>query len=170
MNCTLTQSQFKALVRLKGWTYEGLAKRWGVSRVWVSKIAANEGRPSHYVDAVFGLPENGAIGSSARAINKYLKRVGLSMEQEAPRPKPKGPGFRYQGYFVLGRIVTAAIEVGSLAQEGERGVIIKVIPSMFEERYVVKFDGGEEEFSPELADQYLADTGLSIDDQASKSL
>lgn len=168
MSIILSPAQFKALVRLKGWTYEGLSKRWGVSRVWVSRIAANPNRPPHYVDAVFGLPENGEQGSSARAIKKYLKRIG--MVEQAPTPKPKGPGFRYQGYFVLGRIVTAAVEVGSLAQEGERGVIIKVVPSMFEERYVVRFNGGEEEFSPELADQYLADTGLSVDDGASTSL
>lgn len=167
MTHRLNPAQFKALVRLKGWTYEGLSKRWGVSRVWVSKIASNPDRPAHYVDAVFGLPENGEKGSSARANNKYLKRIGAIIEASAP--KAKGPGFRYQGYFVLGRIVTAAVEVGSLAQEGERGVVVRVIPSMFEERYVVRFNSGEEEFSPELVDQYLVDTGLSMDD-ASKSL
>ena len=59
--------------------------------------------------------------------------------------------------------------MGSLAQEGERGVVVRVIPGMFEERYVVRFEAGEEEFSPELVDQYLVDTGLSMDD-ASKSL
>lgn len=167
MTHTLNPAQFKALVRLKGWTYEGLSKRWGVSRVWVSKIASNPDRPVHYVDAVFGLPENGEKGSSARAINKYLKRIGAIAA--ASSPKPKGPGFRYHGYFVLGRIVTAAVDVGSLAQEGERGIVVQVIPNMFEERYVVRFEQGEEEFSPELVDQYLVDTGLCIED-ASKTL
>lgn len=168
MNHTLNQTQFKALVRLKGWTYEGLSKRWGLSRVWVSKIAANPNRPSHYVDAVFGLPEASGKGTCSRAAAKYLKRIGAHPEEA--ELKPKGPGFRYQGYLVLGRIVTAAVDVGSLALEGERGVVVKLKSNLFEERYVIRFQGGEEEFSPELVDQYLVDSGLSADDATVKAL
>lgn len=52
----MSSEEFKAEVIKRGWTYRALAKRWGVTVGWISRVARNEDRAPHWNDAVLGLP------------------------------------------------------------------------------------------------------------------
>lgn len=52
----MSQAEFKAEVRARGWTYTELAKRWGVSPGYIGKLARAPQRSLHWDDAVRGLP------------------------------------------------------------------------------------------------------------------
>jgi hypothetical protein len=53
----LTPDEFKAEFKRRGWTGRALAIRWSKSETWISKIASNPDRDTHWDDAVMGLPE-----------------------------------------------------------------------------------------------------------------
>jgi lambda repressor-like predicted transcriptional regulator len=53
----MSPDEFKAEVKRRGWTYRALAARWEVSENWVSKLARDETRSTHWDDAVRGLPQ-----------------------------------------------------------------------------------------------------------------
>lgn len=52
----ITPASFKAEVGRRGWTYRSLAKRWGVTENYISKLARDPERSAHWDDAVRGLP------------------------------------------------------------------------------------------------------------------
>lgn len=53
----LTPEEFKATFKQKGWTGRSLARRWGISEEWVSKLMKDPDRPPHWDDAVRGIPD-----------------------------------------------------------------------------------------------------------------
>lgn len=78
---------------------------------------------------------------------------------------------RYAGYMVVGAVVAAQVDVGSMAEEGMRGIVVQVLREgtglAARECYRVVFETGEiEAFTPELVDQYLVTTGLERVDLA----
>lgn len=165
MSERLTPENFKQLVHAKGWTFRALAQRWHVTPEWVSEVSRNPARSPHYDDAVNGLPElrlKHEAGSSSR-----LSRKGsTSTRTHRPRPKRIPPGYRYQGIINVGELLCAAGDVGSMAEMGDRGIVVQVIDTGLEESYRVLFQRGDVEcFSADLVDQYLATIGLS--DEAS---
>lgn len=161
----LTPEQFKALAKYKGWKYTMLAERWDITPVWVSNMARDPNRPARYDDMLLGLPN---LKKLSRDLASRQRQVDAAMAKMRPRmtppPQPKKiqPGFRYQGYMTLGAIVTAVADVGSMAEEGMRGVVFEVLNRGQEEIYGVIFENGMWDwFSPDYVDQYLATSGLT---------
>lgn len=154
----LTPEQFRAVVVARGWTYKELAHRWGVSSVWVSNLARNPDRPSHYDDAILGLPPRRFLVRNERRRRAWVEALVLRARGE----RKAAGGFRYHGYLVPGAIVTAVDDLGSVAEAGMRGVVFQVADRGNREAYGVIFESGLWDwFEPEHIDKYLAETGLS---------
>lgn len=158
----LSPDAFKAAAYAKGWTLQALAERWGMSAEAVSRMAANVNRASYVDDAVRGLPRIGKPLPARRAWTRNnLELVpGPSAVDLARRA---GPGMRYHGYMVVGAVVAVATDLGSLAEEGMRGIVVHRTELMQPRReiYRVLFETGElESFDADLVDQYLVTTGL----------
>ncbi|WP_454727671.1 MULTISPECIES: hypothetical protein [Cupriavidus] len=160
-----TPEQFKALVRWKGWSYRELAARWGISAVWVSNVARNRARPAHYDDALRGLPHKRTMTRDARLLAQRLAALVAGAAQAAAlraRARTRTGGYRYHGYLGVGDIVTAAEELGLVAEEGERGIVFQVIDTGKGERYGIVFERGLWDwFAPEHLDLAIAATGLT---------
>jgi hypothetical protein len=160
----LTPEQFKALAKYKGWKFTMLAERWGVTPEWISNVCHDLQRDLRYDDALIGLPNLKRLArdqkARARQIEAAMLKGGAADKQgKAVRPLP--PGYRYRGYFVPGAIVTASADVGSMAEEGMRGIVFQVIDDGKGERYGVIFESGMWDwFSPDYVDRYLATTGI----------
>ena len=158
----LSPDAFKAAAYAKGWTLQALAERWGISAEQVSRMAANTNRAGYVDDAVRGLPRIGKPLPARRAwVRDGLELVaGPSAAEMARRA---GPGMRYHGYMVVGAVVAVAKDLGSLAEEGMRGIVVQRTELMQPRReiYRVLFETGElESFDADLVDQYLVTTGL----------
>lgn len=157
----LSPDAFKAAAYAKGWTLHALAERWGMSAEQVSRMAANPNRAAYADDAVRGLPRIGKPPARRAWMRNKLELVtGPSAAEPARRA---GPGMRYHGYMVVGAVVAVAKELGSLAEEGMRGIVVERTELMQPRReiYRVLFETGElESFDADLVDQYLVTTGL----------
>lgn len=159
----LSPEQFKAVVAAKGWTYRELATRWGVSSVWISNVARNPERAAHYDDAVLGLPSRRHL----RRNEKRRQALVDALVRKHAGERPTTGAYRYHGALSVGSIVTAAEEVGSIAEEGMRGIVFQVEDHGAGEKYGIIFETGLWDwFQPEHVDQCLAETGLI--DQGSK--
>lgn len=158
----LTPEQFKALARYKGWKFKLLAERWGVTPEWISMVSRDPQRDLRYDDALHGLPN---LKRLARDLKARQRSVAAALGQQPVKVQkfvPLAPGYRYRGYLHLGAIVTAAAEVGSIAEEGMRGVIFEVRDGGDREEYGVIFETGLWDwFAPDHVDRYLAGTGLT---------
>lgn len=162
---SLTPEQFKALAKYKGWKYTMLAQRWGYSAVWISRVARDPNRPARFDDMLQGLPDLNRLSRDLarrdRLLQAAMQSTASTSIASAPQIKVL-PGLRYRGYLVVGAIVTAATEVGSIAEEGMRGIVFQVIGVGQEEHYGVIFESGLWDwFPPEYVDAYLAGTGLT---------
>ena len=155
----LTPDAFKQVVQAKGWTYRALAVRWHVTPEWVSEISRNPARPPHYDDAVLGLPDR-TQRPPKQPTAKTRRSSPNGSTKRARRRRPL-PGYRYQGIIKLGELLSATDDFGSMAEMGERGVVVQLIDSGVDERYRVLFQRGDVEcFTADLVDQYLTTTGL----------
>lgn len=160
----LTPEQFKALARYKGWKFKMLAERWGVTPEWVSEVSRNAERDLRYDDALIGLPNLNRLARDLKARGRQLEAAmaKLAAKPERPVPARVAPGYRYSGYLYPGAILTASADVGSMAEEGMRGVVFQVIDDGAGESYGVIFESGMWDwFKPEHVDVYLATSGLT---------
>jgi len=149
---------FKAAIYAKGWTLKELAARWGMTLDGLLKLARDENRSVRFDDAVRGLKR---VGPSIKLRRAW--RASLDGEDAPPRTRP--PGLRYHGYLVVGAVVAATKDVGSIAEEGMHGIVLQVIADRTQEIYRVLFETGEVEvFTPDLVDAYLQDVGLQRED------
>ena len=149
---------FKAALYAKGWSLKALAERWGITPDGLLKVARDGNRPLHFDDAVRGLRKIGPPIKPRRAWSAALAG------DAALRPLP-APGLRYHGYFVVGAVVAVIKSVGSIAEEGMRGLVIEVIDEKTRELYRVLFETGEQElFGPNQVDEHLQDVGLVRDE------
>lgn len=160
----LTPEQFKALAKYKGWKFKMLAERWGVTPEWVSQISRDPLRDLRYDDALIGLPNLNRLSRDLKARNRQLDAAMSKLDAKADKAAPPrlAPGYRYRGYLHLGAILTASADVGSMAEEGMRGVVFQVIDDGSGESYGVIFESGMWDwFKPEHVDVYLATSGLT---------
>lgn len=154
----LTPEQFKAVVIGKGWTYRELAARWGVTPVWVSNIARNSERPAHYDDSVLGLPVRRNLRRNEK---RRMALVEAFMRKMAGAPRKATGAYRYHGHLVVGTVMAAAEDVGSIAESGMRGIVFQVREIKGGEDYGVIFETGLWDwFSADYIDRYLVATGL----------
>jgi len=179
----LSPESFKALMKAKGWRSVELAGRWGKSVQWVSTLIQDPERGAQWDDAVRGLPrlpkahqralaeERAAdrrskrrlVGRSASGAACGLDHPWRSLEEpflDAQPPRP-GAGYRYRGHVVVGDILAATEDLGSLVTEGERAVVVDLTDTGQEERYGLLFETGHfDRFTPDAIDRSLATTGL----------
>jgi hypothetical protein len=147
----MTPAAFKTAAYVKGWTLRALADRWGITPAWMTRLAGNVNRAANFDDAVRGLPRVGPP--------LPLPRAWHVNETDAKRPL--GPGFRYHGYLVIGAMVAASKDIGSMAEEGMHGIVVHLSFDRSQEVYRVVFETGEiEGFTPDLVDEYLVGVGL----------
>lgn len=161
----LTPEQFKALAKWKGWTFREISERWGITTVWMSKLCSNPDRAPHYDDALIGLPNKRTMARDIRLLEKRLSALtsAQAFDRRVKEKAPRSSGeYRYHGYFVVGAILTAANEIGSMAEEGARGVVFQVEDTGRGERYGVIFETGLWDwFEPKHIDDMLVMTGLT---------
>jgi len=160
----LSPEQFKALAKYKGWKFKMLAERWGLTPEWVSNISRDPERDLRYDDALLGLPNLNRLSRDLKARERQLEaamaRSGARADK-APQVRLT-PGYRYRGYLYPGAILTASADVGSMAEEGMRGIVFQVIDDGAGETYGVIFESGMWDwFKPEHIDVYLATAGLT---------
>lgn len=160
----LTPEQFKALAKYKGWKYTMLAARWELTAVWISNMARDPNRPARFDDMLMGLPNLNKLKRDLAGRQKQLDAALARIKPPtvtSPHVPRREPGLRYHGYLTLGMIVTASVDVGSIAEEGMRGIVFDVQHRPHEEVYGVIFENGLWDwFSPHYVDLYLASTGL----------
>jgi hypothetical protein len=166
----LSPEQFKAIAKYKGWQYTQLASRWDVTPVWISALARNPNRPIRYDDALLGLPNKNRLRQELARRQRLAELAQGAFKPTPVRPKPLRPpvrvalGLRYRGYMSVGALVTSSEAVGSVAEEGMRGVVFEVqlTEHAQEERYGVLFETGLWDwFSPDDVDQCLVTNGLT---------
>lgn len=169
----LSPVQFKAALYAKGWTMRLLADYWGLSADYVLRLVGDPQRAPWWDNAVLGLPIVGPARKprlawsgepdSASVLAGLMRPAepGTRGRNGSVLRRPKGAGFRYWGYMVVGAVVAVAKHLGEMADEGMHGVVVQVIRERTQERYRVVFEsGGVEMFSPDLVDQYLVTTGI----------
>ena len=158
----LTREEFRALAKAKGWKFTMLAARWGVTPEWVSNVSRDPQRDLRYDDALYGLPN---LHHLKRDLRQRAREVGMAVQEQQARLATRSvspmPGYRYRGYLVPGAVVTVATAFGSVAEEGQRGIVFQVNQRDDEEVYGVVFENGEHDwFAPAAVDCYLVATGL----------
>jgi hypothetical protein len=145
---------FKAAIYAKGWSLKALAERWGMTPDGLLKVARDGNRPLHFDDAVRGLRKIGPPIKPRRAWSAALAGEPVLTPLRAP-------GLRYRGYFVVGAVVAVIKSVGSIAEEGMRGIVVEVVKEKTRELYRVLFETGDLElFGPNQVDEHLQDVGL----------
>jgi hypothetical protein len=149
---------FKAAIYAKGWSLKALAERWGMTSDGLLKVARDGNRPLHFDDAVRGLRKIGPPIKPRRAWSAALAGEPVLTPHRAP-------GLRYRGYFVVGAVVAVIKSVGSIAEEGMRGIVVEVVKEKTRELYRVLFETGDLElFGPNQVDEHLQDIGLVRDE------
>lgn len=124
---------------------KAVAARWCITPVWMSKLVANEDRPSHYNDALFGLP---SMCNAERQGKRRAVRVGRLVANR-------------QRYSV-GEILSAMEAIGSMAEPGERAWVSTASIREGKFWYKISFENGQEDwFNETFLDDYFAQTGLS---------
>lgn len=168
MHQRLRPVEFRAAIYAKGWKFNALAAFWGVTNVTLCRWASDECRPAYLDDAVRGLR---AIGPALPLPKSWQAELSFARPQRPPakragRPPSKlGPGFRYRGYMVLGAVVAVSKDLGSMATEGQYGVVVQIVVDEERESYRVIFQTGcIEQFDADLVDAYLVTTGLENDE------
>jgi hypothetical protein len=171
----LTPEQFKALSRYKGWRYTELSVRWGVTPEWVSILARNPNRPIAYDDALHGLPNrhHERLDSARRAkvVTDAVNKA--SIQRSSKTTSPRGatkvhPGYRYRGYLQIGTIVTASEDIGSIAEEGMRGIVFQAVDMISQEKYGIIFETGLWDwFPPNYVDSFIVSSGIDAEGMAS---
>ena len=155
----LSPTQFRAIVKLKGWNYKKLADWWGVTPTWIGAIAKDPERSPHFDDAIMGLPYRRLLQST---LAKRQQLADSAKIKPSKQRKVHTGGLRYRDYFVVGAVVNAIEDVGSLAPSGMRGVVFGVRLQGKSEEYGVIFENGSFDwFPPDFVDVYLSQTGLT---------
>lgn len=134
-----------ALLLSKGWSVTMLATELRMTRNGLSKVINHVNRPRVWDIAFSALPS--------------------LPKQHRPRTRRRllkqGRGYRYRDYFTIGALVTAQIDVGSMAMENQRGVVLSVRDEANLQIYGVLFETGQcEFFRPDDIDKYLVNAGL----------
>lgn len=155
----LTSAQFKACIKGKRWKIKELAEYWQISHVWLSKLISDPERPPYYDGAVMDLPLKHELKRHLKrreqTANRYLGRF--------PEKQRKASGLRYQGILMVGTVISVIENLGSIAEEGMRGVVFQTKKAGNTEEYGVIFENGQYEWMPvDYIDKYICETGIEI--------
>lgn len=155
----LSPEQFKAVIIGKGWTYKQLAQHWGISTVWLSNIARNPERSSHYDDAVMGLPAHICLSRSSK---RRQQTANAYLFETTNKLRKSSRAYRYHDYLAVGAIISVLEDIGSMAVIGMRGCVFSIRPLKGEEEYGIIFENGTFDWFPsDFIDNYMAQTGLT---------
>jgi hypothetical protein len=136
----LSPSQAKAWIKERGWDVQALARRWRLSRTWVSMKINDAGREPHWTDAIAGLPLRSALPLPEQ--HRTIRRRAAAPTR---RWLPKG---RFLDRTLeLGSEVIVEHELGEDAPEGSRGLVVAIrdetppkVRILFESGHVDWFD------------------------------
>lgn len=140
-----------------------LAERWNVTPEWISNISRDPHRDLKYDDALIGLPNLNKLARDLKSRHRQIEAAMQKKSEHVTRSRVPLvlPGYRYRGYLTLGSIVTASADVGSMAEEGMRGIVFQLIDNGLQEQYGVIFETGLWDwFPPDYVDSLLAGTGM----------
>jgi len=142
---SLSSEQYLEELRLKGWSVTSLASELGMTRNGLSKVINHTCRPRVWDIALTALP---VVPKALRARTRRRKHKA-------------GPGYRYRDYLTLGALLSASKDVGSMACEGQRGIVLNIIEADDHQQYGVLFETGEYDvFTPDYIDRYLVSVGI----------
>lgn len=115
----MTPEQAKALLKERGWDIQSLARRWRLSRTWVSLKINDAAREPHWTDALAGLPVRSSLprGEQHRTARRAAHRPSR-------RWLPKGRFL--DGFVVIGSHVVVERELGLDAPEGTDGLVVAI--------------------------------------------
>lgn len=149
-------------VRELGWTMTALAKFLGVTRSYLLRRIRETDRPRIYTELFWSLPPARQLKRVSEGRRAMVERLLGNAPTPIVRKVPtRLPGYRWHDYLFVGAVVQATTDVGSLAHEGARGIVLAVEDVGDGERYGIVFEtGGFDWFDPDHVDQWLADIGL----------
>jgi transcriptional regulator with XRE-family HTH domain len=151
----LPAERFDAELARLGWPRSLVARRWGISPARLRRLISNPKRPAFWDDALRALP---TCPPEARRTRRPPRRRRAPGGPQRAKQIKFGPGYRYSGFLVVGRIVVTNQPLG-VGPEGVAGVVQAVINAGTEERYRVRFAGGQQDvFGPDDVDRLLVDT------------
>lgn len=115
---SLSPKEARDLIKQRGWDVASLARRWKLSRCWVSRKLNSAEREPHWNDAIAGLPD----------------RDTLPLEQQhrtVRRPRKASRAWLPKGRFLdrtieLGSEVVVEREIGDDAPYGAQGLVIQI--------------------------------------------
>lgn len=148
----ITGPDFKKLIHAKGWKMKDLAARWGCTPDWVGQLCRRDERPLAYNDAILGLPNLRFLHQENQRRRRQIERA-CKVEEGAATPSI----FSVQ----QGDVLTAMEDVGSLAYEGDRVLVIQTLLTSGMKRYGILFSSGDFDWfwQPDI-DHYFAQTGI----------
>ncbi len=83
----LSPREFKDEITARLWTYQTLATRWNVSVNWLRKLTSNPNRPTHWDDAVLGLP----LAETDILTIEHVRAAKSKLRALPPATPPKQP-------------------------------------------------------------------------------
>lgn len=148
-----TETEFRSLIRERGYTLADLARLWGLSRGRLTQLAGDPDRPKHYDYAVWGLPPK-ALAPAIRARRaRYL--AALMAGHKLPRRRSRATPWTGANVITVPTEVEARIQVGDtvsvLAEQGDHlpeglgGIVTTVIQKGDHIAARIRFRNGYEE-------------------------
>lgn len=156
---------FRAILKERGWTITEFARGLGLTRTWVTRVIDDVSRSRSYTEALWALPDKKNVKRELAARQKLIERLKSSVKKSGPLKSLSKPGFRYRVYLPVGAVVQASSAVGSIAEEGERGIVFDVKGTDFMDSYGIIFEsGGFDYFNPDDIDAMVVSIGIERND------
>lgn len=83
----LSPKEFKEEITTRLWTYQTLSTRWNVSVNWLRKLTSNPNRPTHWDDAVLGLP----LAETDTLTTEHIRAAKAKLRALPPASPQKHP-------------------------------------------------------------------------------
>lgn len=152
---SLSKAEFHGALREKGLSLSDAAFLWGVSVANASRVAANPGRPAHWLFALAALPRLRA--AELKALRAQRKQQGRPVQSQSREV------FQVASVDAeLYESVACHANCG-LAEEGDADGYIKAVRGAGSTlEFLVCFPAGEDWFGAALFDDYFYTTGRIV--------
>lgn len=143
-----TREELRAQLQEKRWTISNAAAYLGVSRQRLYSAFADADRSRFWECAVRGMPECTRVMA-----NRLQEERRKAAKKRPSRATVETPGHQ------VGAIVAAIADIGSIAEEGEEGLVAGIRGEGVAQAYFIRLPGGEDWFPASTFHTLFADTG-----------
>lgn len=147
-------AEAKEMLQLKRWSVSNLAFRWKMRRETLSRLINNPRRPQRITDGIVGLPRLSAGESRALTV----QRLDLVPPVTRPRKQVEAAPVMVP-LFEVGAILLATAPVGSVAEEGDEGIVMRVDIGSTNVFYKIRWPYGDDLFSEVEIENIVVDSG-----------